>query len=182
MKPISALRMTSARGVLALFNARSITSTTIELAPAASGTVAVQLAKLSVLVASTPLTRTEVTGLAASLAVPRTINSCDEVRERAVGNTTVAVGGVTSIELVTVNTAAMLPTVSVAATTPPGVAADVTRTTTVCALLTVPAALVKAAPLTERSEEHTSELQSQSNLVCRLLLEKKKKKRKQQIT
>src|SRR5688572_31871705 len=26
-----------------------------------------------------------------------------------------------------------------------------------------------------RSEEHTSELQSQSNLVCRLLLEKKKK-------
>src|SRR5688572_32603692 len=28
-----------------------------------------------------------------------------------------------------------------------------------------------------RSEEHTSELQSQSNLVCRLLLEKKKKNR-----
>src|SRR5688572_30817924 len=33
-----------------------------------------------------------------------------------------------------------------------------------------------AARLLERSEEHTSELQSQSNLVCRLLLEKKKKK------
>src|SRR5438270_13828348 len=31
-----------------------------------------------------------------------------------------------------------------------------------------------AQPL-DRSEEHTSELQSQSNLVCRLLLEKKKK-------
>src|SRR6266478_7614425 len=30
--------------------------------------------------------------------------------------------------------------------------------------------------LLPRSEEHTSELQSQSNLVCRLLLEKKKKK------
>src|SRR2546427_10812602 len=30
----------------------------------------------------------------------------------------------------------------------------------------------------DRSEEHTSELQSQSNLVCRLLLEKKKKKQK----
>src|SRR5256886_13253614 len=30
-----------------------------------------------------------------------------------------------------------------------------------------------------RSEEHTSELQSQSNLVCRLLLEKKKKQRRQ---
>src|SRR2546430_11255779 len=29
-----------------------------------------------------------------------------------------------------------------------------------------------------RSEEHTSELQSQSNLVCRLLLEKKKKRRR----
>src|SRR5256886_13538934 len=28
----------------------------------------------------------------------------------------------------------------------------------------------------DRSEEHTSELQSQSNLVCRLLLEKKKNK------
>src|SRR5688572_33505315 len=31
-------------------------------------------------------------------------------------------------------------------------------------------------PAAPRSEEHTSELQSQSNLVCRLLLEKKKKK------
>src|SRR2546427_6691973 len=31
--------------------------------------------------------------------------------------------------------------------------------------------------LDARSEEHTSELQSQSNLVCRLLLEKKKKRR-----
>src|SRR3989475_6115326 len=33
----------------------------------------------------------------------------------------------------------------------------------------------KLAELDKRSEEHTSELQSQSNLVCRLLLEKKKK-------
>src|SRR2546427_4207598 len=32
-----------------------------------------------------------------------------------------------------------------------------------------------------RSEEHTSELQSQSNLVCRLLLEKKKKKQITQV-
>src|SRR2546430_5872990 len=30
-------------------------------------------------------------------------------------------------------------------------------------------------PAADRSEEHTSELQSQSNLVCRLLLEKKNK-------
>src|SRR2546430_13049188 len=34
----------------------------------------------------------------------------------------------------------------------------------------------------DRSEEHTSELQSQSNLVCRLLLEKKKKKRQHNKT
>src|SRR5688572_31492748 len=34
----------------------------------------------------------------------------------------------------------------------------------------------------KRSEEHTSELQSQSNLVCRLLLEKKKKKKKNKKT
>src|SRR2546430_11899060 len=33
----------------------------------------------------------------------------------------------------------------------------------------------KWLPRFTRSEEHTSELQSQSNLVCRLLLEKKKK-------
>src|SRR2546430_4929458 len=43
--------------------------------------------------------------------------------------------------------------------------------------------IVERGPLTctvagSRSEEHTSELQSQSKLVCRLLLEKKKKKRK----
>src|SRR5206468_10694873 len=37
-------------------------------------------------------------------------------------------------------------------------------------------------PLTKpRSEEHTSELQSRSDLVCRLLLEKKKKKKKKKI-
>src|SRR5688572_32077864 len=34
----------------------------------------------------------------------------------------------------------------------------------------------QSTPILIRSEEHTSELQSQSNLVCRLLLEKKKKK------
>src|SRR2546430_10065727 len=37
------------------------------------------------------------------------------------------------------------------------------------------AVLRDAAAAEPRSEEHTSELQSQSNLVCRLLLEKKKK-------
>src|SRR2546430_10867154 len=39
---------------------------------------------------------------------------------------------------------------------------------------------VFAAEPVERSEEHTSELQSQSNLVCRLLLEKKKKEARRQ--
>src|SRR2546430_9950477 len=33
----------------------------------------------------------------------------------------------------------------------------------------------------ERSEEHTSELQSQSNLVCRLLLEKKKQRTRPRV-
>src|SRR5690242_21617489 len=36
-------------------------------------------------------------------------------------------------------------------------------------------AFVEIMPGTDRSEEHTSELQSHVNLVCRLLLEKKKK-------
>src|SRR2546427_7056728 len=35
---------------------------------------------------------------------------------------------------------------------------------------------------TFRSEEHTSELQSQSNLVCRLLLEKKKKNKSKRMS
>src|SRR2546427_4248018 len=38
------------------------------------------------------------------------------------------------------------------------------------------AMFLSAARTSARSEEHTSELQSQSNLVCRLLLEKKKNK------
>src|SRR5688572_32554834 len=42
----------------------------------------------------------------------------------------------------------------------------------------VAAAIARARSLPHRSEEHTSELQSQSNLVCRLLLEKKKKQAK----
>src|SRR6266853_2261035 len=43
-------------------------------------------------------------------------------------------------------------------------------------LLGEPDGLVKAAfQKLDRSEEHTSELQSQSNLVCRLLIEKKNK-------
>src|SRR5688572_32457720 len=40
----------------------------------------------------------------------------------------------------------------------------------------------RACGTSRRSEEHTSELQSQSNLVCRLLLEKKKNKHTQKRT
>src|SRR5207253_7795611 len=36
----------------------------------------------------------------------------------------------------------------------------------------------RLATFAQRSEEHTSELQSRGHLVCRLLLEKKKKKKK----
>src|SRR2546430_11484279 len=43
-------------------------------------------------------------------------------------------------------------------------------------------ALKRARAAMRRSEEHTSELQSQSNLVCRLLLEKKKKTSNSTIT
>src|SRR2546430_13730355 len=44
------------------------------------------------------------------------------------------------------------------------------------------AILSDAAVAALRSEEHTSELQSQSNLVCRLLLEKKKHKLYKSLT
>src|SRR2546430_6142044 len=44
----------------------------------------------------------------------------------------------------------------------------------VAVLANEPCVILVAQLLSVRSEEHTSELQSQSNLVCRLLLEKKK--------
>src|SRR2546427_6082586 len=47
-----------------------------------------------------------------------------------------------------------------------------------CGRASADARLERMAHGTVRSEEHTSELQSQSNLVCRLLLEKKKKNKK----
>src|SRR5438034_4870525 len=46
---------------------------------------------------------------------------------------------------------------------------------------TTQATIISEPSVSERSEEHTSELQSHSDLVCRLLLEKKKKKKKQKI-
>src|SRR5438132_9957021 len=45
-----------------------------------------------------------------------------------------------------------------------------------------PSLVVLPAPrVTPRSEEHTSELQSHSDLVCRLLLEKKKKNKRKNL-
>src|SRR2546427_1588079 len=58
------------------------------------------------------------------------------------------------------------PTMGIPASTPGCFARNVARAFSLAA--TVPIVVT-------RSEEHTSELQSQSNLVCRLLLEKKKK-------
>src|SRR5256885_14822740 len=48
-----------------------------------------------------------------------------------------------------------------------------------CAFVHMPCAIAAGKP--NRSEEHTSELQSPCNLVCRLLLEKKKKKYKRSL-
>src|SRR5438309_3576437 len=45
---------------------------------------------------------------------------------------------------------------------------------------TITTSVVRSAPADVRSEEHTSELQSQFHLVCRLLLEKKKQKKNKQ--
>src|SRR2546427_4124720 len=53
--------------------------------------------------------------------------------------------------------------------------ADLTRPSSAHCYRTDAIYCLQHAP--DRSEEHTSELQSQSNLVCRLLLEKKKKKK-----
>src|SRR2546426_2528281 len=47
-----------------------------------------------------------------------------------------------------------------------------------CELFARPAVMAALKKFVERSEEHTSELQSPCNLVCRLLLEKKKKNQK----
>src|SRR2546430_7382866 len=56
---------------------------------------------------------------------------------------------------------------------PPQIVEHDRRQRPICAHPHVADATLGAINLT-RSEEHTSELQSQSNLVCRLLLEKKK--------
>src|SRR5205085_11994973 len=60
-----------------------------------------------------------------------------------------------------------------------GSGADDTRSCTRCAVESEPGGRAMNCTFSRsatRSEEHTSELQSQSNLVCRLLLEKKKQR------
>src|SRR5690606_12841933 len=57
-----------------------------------------------------------------------------------------------------------------------GEGSDVTSTASSAAGIIARAERLHDEHVAERSEEHTSELQSRENLVCRLLLEKKKKK------
>src|SRR2546427_9107552 len=69
------------------------------------------------------------------------------------------------------------PTSSVVITTAPGstLRAKMVRARTISGPWKVALVSSRGERRQQRSEEHTSELQSQSNLVCRLLLEKKKK-------
>src|SRR5438093_9708130 len=66
--------------------------------------------------------------------------------------------------------------ISVTLTVAPGIT-DPEGSVTVPTILPKPCAKMSTGKI-QRSEEHTSELQSLTNLVCRLLLEKKKKKKK----
>src|SRR5688572_31167545 len=77
--------------------------------------------------------------------------------------------------------------IRVSATNAPAVVRTSTTLVTACTASTpkpsatgTPKRIAPSGPM-ERSEEHTSELQSQSNLVCRLLLEKKKENKHVQL-
>src|SRR5206468_9229294 len=67
----------------------------------------------------------------------------------------------------------------VAAVAPALAPAPRTKMINVHGKLVLPGLIDTHAHIYERSEEHTSELQSRSDLVCRLLLEKKKQKNNQ---
>src|SRR2546430_11261716 len=56
---------------------------------------------------------------------------------------------------------------------------SIAKVQTLAVLVTLVAgpAILQLLGISQRSEEHTSELQSQSNIVCRLLLEKKNNRR-----
>src|SRR5256885_5545691 len=84
----------------------------------------------------------------------------------------IACGGLTN----TAGSSATVDSVRLAATGPSG-SRSANRRLTMMGAVAYPrvASRTRAAPSSSRSEEHTSELQSPCNLVCRLLLEKKKK-------
>src|SRR5260221_2592873 len=63
-----------------------------------------------------------------------------------------------------------------------GVQPALAKTTRVCSYDRAGFGWSDALPPPRRSEEHTSELQSHSDLVCRLLLEKKKNTQQNQLT
>src|SRR2546428_7505060 len=72
----------------------------------------------------------------------------------------------------------LVATIIPAATTPPAEIAS----PTICTYALRTLRSCAASPLSPRSEEHTSELQSRSDLVCRLLLEKKKIKHHESLS
>src|SRR5437016_9627220 len=85
------------------------------------------------------------------------------------------------LDVVSVMAATMLASVdtiieSVGGPTPDVISVDTDAHQILATKVNSRAFLVVIAPKKVRSEEHTSELQSLTNLVCRLLLEKKKKK------
>src|SRR5256885_7871594 len=80
-------------------------------------------------------------------------------------------------EIYTLSLHDALPISATQAATPAGDSTANKGARLVAVSSSTPAAPVSAATATTRSEEHTSELQSPCNLVCRLLLEKKKKQK-----
>src|SRR2546427_8816976 len=73
---------------------------------------------------------------------------------------------------------------SILASAPPSTPSSPSQTSPRQGSVVMSVTLTSGTPIStdSRSEEHTSELQSQSNLVCRLLLEKKKKKKNKYTT
>src|SRR5438552_18727420 len=106
--------------------------------------------------------------------------------DTAVGKTVVACGLARGLRAQGARVAVMKPVASGTTRTPEGL-----RNADALALIEAAQATTAYAvvnpycfepPISPRSEEHTSELQSPDHLVCRLLLEKKKKKKNKNNT